>query len=873
MCILCVTSRLSRRIVIMLTWLVIPLISLWAFSQFLPPSLRFEITSSRLACILVLLISIGWYEVIFPWLCAWRAHRNSLMKERGRVESQMAAKWRREAIRKCRNCLTAYRDQNPGSGRFMCGYCGHISRRPILEITKLDPGISGSGNMENYCGSSMGTFRGILQGGKCPSGESCSDLAMFIVKSVEFSMFIVGWFWKIMQKKNFLREHEILNSGSKADKQTSEDRCDFHVKKVEKAKRKAEEKRQARLVKEMVEEEERKQREEVARLVEERSKLRNQKLEVEKEFEREAVTVREQEIDREKEIGRRPQAVKNRKTKVSAKGNLVEDGEVLKNKKESIKEKIKLEENEETGKKILESTSWSVAEPMKNVKNSKTLHLTLQKGFKTNGQARKGAINGTAQVDTSQYSAPAKYYIISHGRSASYSSPVTRVCGEKSGVKPGKINSSLDASSNENGSAGSISLNRGQVNNSVWNRTACSNIWNKGTHLRPEVTCNNKTFLTGSKECGDFKAVKHVNGCMDRITPLESHVGVELQMISQVTTHSKSWENLCTRPSTSSCMSHNSALESKFKEEKPIEISSNSFAMQVPLSSSPSTSISFGSFEHTSPTLAAATSKCSDLVSCGVISPDSQVSPVRLVTVGSITYKDSLYQQDAISLLGPVTESVISYSAAVGSSPSDTKATGIQSSGCSPISAPSHRPVHIPSPVSRALSTETNCSFHCNGDQISCVTDLWSLPSIFSDVSNESYENINRHMREVPKVGHSTLDKSSRFLPAQNMPNEKRCLIQPFSDSISQSYTELENHIPSCILPLLENDNSNQENGDVNFCPNQPSFQCTVEDCNELDSQLFPPNFVNCIKKGATENSLNDVEENNLTIFFSLTWI
>jgi hypothetical protein len=50
---------------------------------------------------------------------------------------------------------------------------------------------------------------------------------------------------------------------------------------VEKAKRKAEEKRLARLEREMLEEEERKQREEMAKLVEERRKLRDEKTEAE----------------------------------------------------------------------------------------------------------------------------------------------------------------------------------------------------------------------------------------------------------------------------------------------------------------------------------------------------------------------------------------------------------------------------------------------------------------------------------------------------------------------------------------------------------------------------------------------------------------
>eukprot|EP00249_Psilotum_nudum_P004233 c17774_g1_i2 orf=746-1333(+) len=141
MCILCVASRWSRRIVTMLPWLIIPLIILWALSQLLPPGFRFEVTSPRLACVGVLLVSLAWYEIVMPKLSSWRARRSALLKERRRIQAQEAAKWRKEATRRCRNCLTAYRDQTPGGGRFMCTYCGHVSKRPVLDIPA---GSSGS---------------------------------------------------------------------------------------------------------------------------------------------------------------------------------------------------------------------------------------------------------------------------------------------------------------------------------------------------------------------------------------------------------------------------------------------------------------------------------------------------------------------------------------------------------------------------------------------------------------------------------------------------------------------------------------------------------------------------------------------------------
>ncbi|KAH8972193.1 hypothetical protein BDL97_02G183200 [Sphagnum fallax] len=134
MCILCVASRWSRRIVTMLPWLIIPLIILWALSQLLPPNFRFEVTSPRLACVGVLLVSLGWYELAMPRLSQWRARRSAFLRERRRIEAQEAAKWRKEATRRCRNCWSAYRDQTPVGGKFMCTYCGHVSRRPVLDV-------------------------------------------------------------------------------------------------------------------------------------------------------------------------------------------------------------------------------------------------------------------------------------------------------------------------------------------------------------------------------------------------------------------------------------------------------------------------------------------------------------------------------------------------------------------------------------------------------------------------------------------------------------------------------------------------------------------------------------------------------------------
>ncbi len=82
----------------------------------------------------VMLVSLGWYELAMPRLSQWRARRSAFLRERRRIEAQEAAKWRKEATRRCRNCWSAYRDQTPVGGKFMCTYCGHVSRRPVLDV-------------------------------------------------------------------------------------------------------------------------------------------------------------------------------------------------------------------------------------------------------------------------------------------------------------------------------------------------------------------------------------------------------------------------------------------------------------------------------------------------------------------------------------------------------------------------------------------------------------------------------------------------------------------------------------------------------------------------------------------------------------------
>ncbi|CAK9153761.1 unnamed protein product [Ilex paraguariensis] len=369
MCILCVIQKLSRRVATMLPWLVIPLIGLWALSQLLPPAFRFEITSPRLACVFVLLVTLFWYEILMPQLSAWRVRRNARLRERKRFEAIEMQKLRKTATRRCRNCLTPYRDQSPGGGKFMCAYCGHISKRPVLDLpVPSGLGLSHSGILKDLVGkggkllngkalsdngwmcgqdwlengnwvgrSSAGKTSywqkngGVFFGGDdhCLTEKSYSRVVTFGCNVLAAFFLGIRWFWGKIFRISLSRDDGLTDAEHKGmlDKQ-GENGAGYHVSRTEKARRKAEEKRQARLEKELLEEEERKQREEVARLVEERRRLRDEKMEAEKERGKGSPTVGEKYCKKEAE--KKHQDRKKERDRGSSKSNL--DAEELERK-------------------------------------------------------------------------------------------------------------------------------------------------------------------------------------------------------------------------------------------------------------------------------------------------------------------------------------------------------------------------------------------------------------------------------------------------------------------------------------------------------------------------------------------------------------
>ncbi|KAJ8428052.1 hypothetical protein Cgig2_027623 [Carnegiea gigantea] len=361
MCMFCVIQKWSRRLATMLPWLVIPLIGLWALSQLLPPAFRFEITSPRLACVFVLLITLFWYEVLMPQLSAWQVRRKARLRERKRLEVLELQQLRKTATKKCRNCLTPYRDQNPGGGKFMCSYCGHISKRPVLDSPiAADMGISNSGIIKDLFGKGGKILNGkawsdnvsncsqewfdngswIVNGpfppmsayphGKtgvgffggtepCLGQKSCSGAYFFACKLLMSFLVSIRWLWRKLFRISSSREGSLSDAHHRGMLAKKDDNgCMGHESRGERARRKAEEKRLARLEKELMEEEERKQREEVARLVEERRRLRDEKIEAEN---RAKGTSSLREKESKKEAEKKRQERRKEKDKGSSKSN------------------------------------------------------------------------------------------------------------------------------------------------------------------------------------------------------------------------------------------------------------------------------------------------------------------------------------------------------------------------------------------------------------------------------------------------------------------------------------------------------------------------------------------------------------------------
>jgi flagellar biosynthesis GTPase FlhF len=242
----------------------------------------------------------------------------------------------------------------------MCAYCGHISKRPVLDLP-VPPGLglSNSGILKDLVGKSgkilngkawtdngwicgqdwldngnwvAGSFTGKpshwpKNGGgvfgsddHCLAEKSYYRIVIFSGKALSAFFLSILWLWrKIFRISSSDDDASVDAEQRRMLARRGENGANCQESKGEKARRKAEEKRQARLEREQLEEEERKQREEVARLVEERRKLRDEKTEAEKDRGRCSPSARGK--DARKEAEKKRQDRKKEKDRCSSKSN------------------------------------------------------------------------------------------------------------------------------------------------------------------------------------------------------------------------------------------------------------------------------------------------------------------------------------------------------------------------------------------------------------------------------------------------------------------------------------------------------------------------------------------------------------------------
>eukprot|EP01018_Ginkgo_biloba_P020989 Gb_14464 [translate_table: standard] len=961
MCILCVASRWSRRIVTMLPCLVIPLLILWAVSQVLPPGFRFEVTSSRLACVFVLLISLGWYEIVMPRLSSWRARRSALLRDRRRAQALEAAKWRKEATRRCRNCLTAYRDQIPAGGRFMCTYCGHVSRRPVLDIPGVTSGIvspriptngaplqggitqigipvaslyggknvgawNGKGwpvracwskgksrmgdsswpsewpvsdswlrgslqETSNYFGGNVNMFGDVFRGSeKCSAGDSNSGVLIFLLRFMGFFFFCIRWIWRRIFRKGSLGEDEALNSGQKPSCRKGEDVCHSQGNKGEKARRKAEEKRQARLEKEMREEEERKQREEVARLVEERRRLRDEKLKAEKESEMEAAAEREREIRREREAERRRQDKVKEKEKGLGKDKVQADGGEAKKRAKENEKKVDADKKGENEKgEILKGVTQHVSELKKGTKNFKV--FSVETGLKGNEHGMKG-VNNTCKVVGSRYLGPVKGSFQSPKSSAWHPSNATSLWGKsfgtvsRFGVKSGKPATSGEAStlSITDNPVGCKSLKSAQSMGPAWTKA-----WGKGSGIATQNVFRQEDSATSSKvdiDVDGFGSEKSSDNGADKspeIKHSQTLVGFELPPLSPVSTQTNSWEHPFASPSTSWLTAGTNVLGSPVEQDHWTDIKSKPVALEEVKMCSSTNQICFGSspvlvmpsvpMPMLSNSVVVPDSAAKSLNSYNHISPARCMSPDNLVTSEVDSFEDLPSAPNSVSLFGPVSESLTSFSFGLENNvSSDIGTAGVLSPRCAPIAAPVQRPAPIESPISKLLPSEIVDEVHVTGDQLRPITEPWGLRSLSLDTPNDVSKQGKWQMWGTPQLVQNNLatrfEHSPWLLPPGNgMLEREKDLVHPLSERPGQSPFEPESHLPSCLFSPRENPNSsNQSNGDFtgvaavsnsnSLWLNQPAFESAMGTWVNLDQNRVPPRFVNCGAQGKVLDSV-----------------
>ncbi|CAL5420423.1 unnamed protein product [Camellia sinensis] len=760
MCILCVIQKWSRRVATLLPWLVIPLIGLWALSQLLPPAFRFEITSPRLGCVVVLLVTLFWYEILMPKLSAWRVRRNARLRERMRFEAIEMQKLRKTATRKCRNCLTPYRDQNPGGGRFMCSYCGHISKRPVLDLP-IPPGLGlpNSGILRDLVGKSgkilngkvwsdnsricnqdwlengnwvSGSFAGKYNywqenGGSffssddhCMAETSYSGVIFFACKILTAFFLTIGRLWRKIIRVSSSGDDDSSDAEHKGMlAKGGENGVNFNESRGEKARRKAEEKRLARLEREQLEEEERKQREEVARLVEERRRLRDEKMEAEKDHSRSSTAVREN--DSKKEAEKKRQERRKEKDKGSSKSN--SDAEELEKRagKES-EQKWEYDRKSETDRREYHRTG---------VESSKSYSTEMAHGSKgaiANNYSRGNA--GTRYLDRMR----------------------------------GTFLSSSKAFS------GGSFFGQGVNNSTTVSRDNKPN----GSVDYVHISTNKRESSQSGKSSmnGDDKTINRP-------------VVVELQPTAAP---KKSWQQLFTRSSPVPPPTSSNVI-SRPNAKSQTEVQSPPFAGHSLSGQSYDNPINFGlPSPFTLPTFSYIPTSTIPPLTSEVMFPRIRETSRDFLPEESDIFEDPCYVPDPVTLLGPVSESLNNFQLDLGTGFATDmgleKPRALKNvSACAEI----NRPSPIESPARIRVSDER----HSNSNRCPSTTKAQDMHTSPADDSSNANEKGTWQMWSTSPLGQNALglvgDPASWLLPPELNRSNKEDLVHPMSQKTMAS--------------------------------------------------------------------------------------
>jgi hypothetical protein len=239
-----------------------------------------------------------------------------------------------------------------------------------------------------------------------------------------------------------------------------------HSSKGEKARRKADEKRQARLEKELLEAEERKQREDVARLVEERRRQREEKLQIEKESEKEAAAEKEREMRRVRETERR----RKDKMKERNAGHATEISSADPGTQPLPSTGIQnCDDSVVPPKASVASMSMKLADSLKSAKVSKTLRQ--QQGLKSKSTTDYLSKFGLTKV-VKHGSNPAIKMVGSFAEKNGVSIADNKIIGLRSKSNADGVNAPMS----ENSQVGPNIIKESAWKNSPWSK---SNVWTK----------------------------------------------------------------------------------------------------------------------------------------------------------------------------------------------------------------------------------------------------------------------------------------------------------------------------------------------------------------------------------------------------------